>query len=160
MSEVKAAATDLSVFEPPEDYGPDEINRFNLTWAAPRGFWGWFRTINNIPIAVRFMTTGFFFFLVGGLQAILLRIQLGSPENTFLDPETYNQIFTMHGTTMMFLFVIPFIEALSNYVLPLLLGTRDLPFPRLMTLALWTYFWGGIFVFSSETLPFWIQSIL
>ena len=149
MSTVHPSATDLSVFEPPDDYTPDQVERFNLTWSAPPGFIGWFRTINNIPVAVRFMTTGFIFFLIGGIQAVLLRIQLGTPDNTFLDPETYNQIFTMHGTTMMFLFVIPFIEAVANYMLPMLLGTRDLPFPQLTALSFWTYFFGGIFLYSS-----------
>jgi cytochrome c oxidase subunit I+III len=146
---VRPVETDLSVFDPPDELGPMEQARFNTTWSAPRGFIGWFRTINNIPIAERFMATGFFFFLVGGVQALMLRWQLGTPENTFLDPETYNQIFTMHGTTMMFLFVIPFIEAVANYVLPMLLGTRDLPFPQLTALSFWTYFFGGIFLYAS-----------
>jgi cytochrome c oxidase subunit I+III len=95
------------------------------------------------------MATAFAFFLAGGVQALLMRIQLGAPENTFLDVDTYNQLFTMHGTTMMFLFVIPFIEALANYMLPLMLGTRDLPFPRLTALSYWTYLFGGIFLYSS-----------
>ena len=122
---------------------------FERVWSEPRGFIGALRTINNIPIAQRYMVTAFAFFLAGGVQALLMRIQLGTPENTFLDAETYNQLFTMHGTTMMFLFVIPFIEALANYMLPLLLGTRDLPFPRLTALSYWTYLFGGIFLYSS-----------
>ena len=129
---------------------PDErIRAFERVWAEPRGILGYLRTINNVPIAHRYMTTAFVFFLVGGLQAVLMRIQLGTPENTFLDAETYNQLFTMHGTTMMFLFVIPFIEAIANYMVPLLLGTRDLPFPRLTALSYWTYLFGGIFLYSS-----------
>jgi len=142
-------AIDLGMFERPAGRDPAEIDRFLETWSAPPGLIGWFRTVNNIPIAKRFMLTAFAFFLFGGAQALLLRIQLGSPENTFLDPATYNQIFTMHGTTMMFLFVIPFIEAVSNYLMPLLLGTRDLPFPRLTALSFWTYFFGGLFMYSS-----------
>ncbi len=122
---------------------------FERTWSDPRGILGALRTINNVPIAHRYMVTAFAFFLVGGLLGVLLRIQLGTPENTFLDAVTYNQIFTMHGTTMMFLFVIPFIEALATYVLPLHLGTRDLPFPRLTALSFWTYLFGGIFLYSS-----------
>ena len=122
---------------------------FEWAWSEPRGFLGVVRTIDNIPIARRYMATGFAFFLLGGVQALLMRIQLGTPENTFLDAETYNQLFTMHGTTMMFLFVIPFIEALANYMLPLILGTRDLPFPRLTALSYWTYLFGGIFLYSS-----------
>ncbi|MDQ4079485.1 MAG: cytochrome c oxidase subunit I [Gemmatimonadota bacterium] len=127
----------------------DESHPFVRVWSAPPGILGWIREINNIPIATRYMATAFLFFLVGGVQALLLRIQLGTPENTFLDAQTYNQIFTMHGTTMMFLFVIPFIEALANYVLPLMLGTRDLPFPRLTSLSYWTYVFGGLFLYSS-----------
>ena len=122
---------------------------FEQQWESPKGIAGYLRDVNNIPIAHRYMVTGFAFFVVGGFLALLMRIQLGSPENTFLDAETYNQLFTMHGTTMMFLFVIPFIEALANYMLPLLLGTRDLPFPRLTALSYWTYLFGGILLYSS-----------
>ena len=122
---------------------------FEHAWSQPTGFIGMLRTIDNIPIAKRYMATGFGFFVLGGLLAVLMRIQLGTPDNTFLDAETYNQIFTMHGTTMMFLFVIPFIEALANYMLPLLLGTRDLPFPRLTALSYWTYLFGGLLLYSS-----------
>jgi cytochrome c oxidase subunit I+III len=129
--------------------GPSADHPFVRVWSAPPGLLGWLREINNIPISTRYMATAFLFFLAGGIQALLLRIQLGTPENTFLDAATYNQIFTMHGTTMMFLFVIPFIEALANYVVPLMLGTRDLPFPRLTALSYWTYVLGGLFLYSS-----------
>jgi cytochrome c oxidase subunit I+III len=122
---------------------------FQRTWSAARPPLAWFREVNNIPIALRYIGASFAFLFAGGLMALLLRIQLAVPENGFLDPETYNQLFTMHGTTMMFLFVIPFIEALANYFLPLLLGTRDLPFPRFTTLAFWTFLWGGLLVYSS-----------
>jgi cytochrome c oxidase subunit I+III len=132
---------------PPTPAGRREA--FERIWSDPRGILGALRTINNVPIAHRYMATAFAFFLIGGGLGILLRIQLGTPENTFLDAVTYNQIFTMHGTTMMFLFVIPFIEALTTYVLPLQLGTRDLPFPRLTALSYWTYLFGGVFLYSS-----------
>ena len=122
---------------------------FNATWDQPRGFFGVFQTIDNIPIAVRYMATSFLFLIAGGVLALLMRLQLARPNNQFLDAETYNQFFTMHGTTMMFLFVIPFLEAFANYVIPLLTGTRDLPFPRLTALSYWTYVFGGIFLYSS-----------
>jgi cytochrome c oxidase subunit I+III len=130
---------------------PDRGRRsaFERVWSEPPGLLGALRTINNVPIAHRYMVTAFAFFLVGGVLGLLLRLQLGTPESTVLDAATYNQIFTMHGTTMMFLFVIPFIEALTTYVLPLQLGTRDLPFPRLTALSYWTYLFGGIFLYSS-----------
>jgi cytochrome c oxidase subunit I+III len=126
-----------------------QVEAFERVWSEPRGVIGMLRTINNIPIAHRYMVTAAVFFLVGGIQALLMRIQLGTANSTFLDAETYNQLFTMHGTTMMFLVVIPFIEALASYFLPLLLGTRDLPFPRLTALSYWTYLFGGIFLYSS-----------
>src|SRR5688500_15737053 len=128
---------------------PEQKQAFDAILDSPKGVLGLIREVNNIPIAHRYLTTGFLFFLAGGVLALLMRIQLGTPENTFLDAETYNQIFTMHGTTMMFLFVIPFIEALANYMLPLLLGTRDLPFPRMTALSYWTFLFGGIFLYSS-----------
>jgi cytochrome c oxidase subunit I+III len=122
---------------------------FERMWKQPSGLLGMIQTVDNIPIAQRYLATGFMFFVLGGILALLMRIQLGTPDNTFLDAETYNQIFTMHGTTMMFLFVIPFIEALANYLLPLMLGTRDLPFPRLTALSYWTYLFGGLLLYSS-----------
>jgi len=122
---------------------------FEATWDAPKGPFGVFRTIDNMPIAVRYMVTSFAFFLIGGILALVMRLQLSRPDAGVVDPETYNQLFTMHGTTMMFLFVIPFLEAFANYVIPLLNGTRDLPFPRLTALSYWTYLFGGIYIYSS-----------
>ncbi|HJR17532.1 MAG TPA: cbb3-type cytochrome c oxidase subunit I, partial [Gemmatimonadales bacterium] len=139
----------MTAIPAPPQAQPDTLEEFKQTWSSPRGLLGILREVNNIPIAHRYMITGFGFFLLGGLLALLMRIQLGTPENTFLDAETYNQIFTMHGTTMMFLFVIPFIEALANYMLPLLIGTRDLPFPRMTAFSYWTFLFGGLFLYSS-----------
>ena len=133
------------------DGSPDAVRKreFNQTWEQPRGILGMFQVIDNIPIAVRYMVTSFAFFLAGGVLALVMRLQLARPGNQVLDPETYNQFFTMHGTTMMFLFVIPFLEAFANYLIPLQTGTRDLPFPRLTALSYWTYLFGGIFIYSS-----------
>lgn len=133
------------------DTSPDAQRKreFNHTWEQPRGILGIFQVIDNIPIAVRYMVTSFVFFLAGGVLALVMRLQLARPGNQVLDPETYNQFFTMHGTTMMFLFVIPFLEAFANYLIPLQTGTRDLPFPRLTALSYWTYLFGGIFIYSS-----------
>ncbi len=154
----------MATLAPPEERSPDEpppapmpgesaaaqrAREFAATWEGPTGFLGIFRVIDNIPIANRYMVTSFAFFLVGGLLALLMRVQLARPENGFVDAATYNQLFTMHGTTMIFLFVVPFIEAFANYLIPLLNGTRDLPFPRLTALSYWTYLFGGIFIYSS-----------
>src|SRR5690606_20560721 len=127
----------------------EKAERFRKVWDSPRGINGIIREINNIPVAHRYMASAFSFFLAAGLLAIVMRTQLARPDSAVLDPETYNQLFTMHGTTMMFLFVIPFTEAVATYMLPLMLGTRDLPFPRLTALSLWTFIFGGLFIFSS-----------
>src|SRR5688572_20451070 len=97
--------------EQPDGGQPDALTR---TWTDPGGWTGWIITVQNGPIANRYMLTAFIFFLIGGLQAVLMRTQLARPENTFLDPQTYNELFTMHGSTMMFLFAVPFAEALAN----------------------------------------------
>jgi cytochrome c oxidase subunit I+III len=124
----------------------ERARAFDRAWARPASP---FRVVNNVPLAKRYLLASFIFFLIGGLMALLIRIQLAIPENDFIDAETYNQLFTMHGTTMMFLFAIPFIEALATFILPLLLGSRDLPFPRLTSFAFWTFVWGGILLYSS-----------
>src|SRR5690606_40472553 len=114
----------------------ERSREFERVWGAAGGILGYLRVINNIPIAQRYIFASFAFFLVGGAFALLMRTQLAVPENDFLDPRTYNQLFTMHGTTMMFLFVIPFIEAAANSLLPPTPGTPDLPPPPRPTLAL------------------------
>jgi cytochrome c oxidase subunit I+III len=122
---------------------------FEAVWEDPRGVLGSLRAIQNIPIARRYMVTAFAFFLAGGAMALLLRLQLLRPEGRILSEQTYNELFTLHGTTMMFLFVIPFLEALAAYMLPLMLGTRELPFPRMTALSFWTYLFGGLFLYTS-----------
>jgi cytochrome c oxidase subunit I+III len=131
------------------DPGPARRRAFEAIWHDPTGFLGTLRTIQNVPIARRYMVAAFAFFLGAGIQALLLRVQLFRPDNDFVGARTYNQLFTMHGTTMMFLFVIPFLEALAAFVLPLMLGTRDLPFPRMTALSFWTYVFGGLFLYAS-----------
>lgn len=113
-------------------------------WAAKPGFGGWFSTVNHNDLGRMFLATSFFFFLVGGLLAMLIRAQLATPHSAFAGPDIYNQIFTMHGTIMMFLFAIPAFEGLAIYLLPKLLGTRDLAFPRLTAYGYWCYVFGGL----------------
>src|SRR3954469_25085346 len=95
------------------------------------GLWSWITTVDHKRIGILYGTTAFFFFLMGGIEALLLRIQLGSPDNTFLSPETYNELFTMHGTTMIFLAIMPLSAMFFNYMIPLQIGARDVAFPRL-----------------------------
>jgi cytochrome c oxidase subunit 1 len=119
--------------------------RLDETWREPPGLLGWFRVVNHRHIGKRFIITAFVFFVLGGLLAVLMRLQLARPENGFLGPDKYNQIFTMHGTTMMFLFAVPMMfEALSVYLVPLMVGARNIAFPRLNAYSYYIYLFGGI----------------
>jgi cytochrome c oxidase subunit I len=113
------------------------------------GIMRWLTTVNHKDIGILYLVTAFTFFLVGGIESLLIRTQLGSPDNTFLSPEAYNQIFTMHGTTMIFLFVMPLMAGFGNYMIPLLIGARDMAFPRLNALSYWLLLFGGILLYSS-----------
>ena len=96
-----------------------------------------------------YMVTTFVFFCLGGVEALMIRLQLGAPNNTLVTPETYNQLFTMHGTTMVFLFVVPMMAGLANYFVPLMIGARDMAFPRLNALSYWLLLAGGIVFYAS-----------
>src|SRR5215469_16711894 len=93
--------------------------------------------VNHSIIGLRFMATAFVFFAIGGVLGMLTRVQLATPEATFMAPETYNQVFTMHGSMMLFLFAIPMIEVIAVYLTPKVLGTRDFAFPRLTAYGYW-----------------------
>jgi cytochrome c oxidase subunit I len=110
------------------------------------GLWSWITTVDHKRIGILYGATAFFFFLVGGLEALLLRVQLSRPEAAFLDPDTYNQLFTMHGTTMIFLGVMPLSAMFFNYFIPLQIGARDVVFPRLNAFSYWVFLLGGIFL--------------
>ncbi len=109
----------------------------------------WLTTTDHKKIGLMYIIVAFFFFLVGGMEAMLIRTQLAVPDGKILDPETYNQIFTMHGTTMIFLFVIPVLSGFGNYVVPLMLGARDMAFPRMNAFGFWLLLFGGIFLQAS-----------
>jgi len=109
----------------------------------------WVTTVDHKKIGIMYMVTAFVFFLVGGIEALLIRIQLGAPDNTFLTPEKYNQLFTMHGTTMIFLFVVPMMAGLGNYFVPLMIGARDMAFPKLNALSFWLLLAGGVVFYGS-----------
>ena len=96
-----------------------------------------------------YIVTTFVFFLLGGVEALMIRLQLGAPDNTLVTPTTYNQLFTMHGTTMIFLFVVPMMAGLANYFVPLMIGARDMAFPRLNALSYWLLLAGGIVFYAS-----------
>ncbi|MYZ45375.1 cytochrome c oxidase subunit I [Schauerella aestuarii] len=120
-------------------------------WRDPTG-WGSVAAVNHSTIGRRFILTALIFFLVGGVLAMLIRAQLATSGAGFLDSETYNQIFTMHGTLMMFLFAIPMLEGFAMYLLPKMLGARDLAYPRLGAYAYWCYLCGGLILLGGMAL--------
>ncbi len=121
---------------------PGEYEALERAWRKPAG-WRALTAVNNTRIGRLYLGTAFAFFLFAGALALAMRLQLAVPGNDLLEPETYNQFFTMHGTVMMFLFAIPMVEAIAVFLLPGMLGARDLPFPRLSAYAYWAYAFGG-----------------
>ncbi len=119
------------------------------TWERNRGVLGWLSAVNHKDIGRRFIYTALVFLFIGGLEALAMRTQLARASSDLLTEEFYNQLFTMHGTTMMFLFVVPILEGLAMYFAPLMLGARDMPFPRLNAFGYWSYLAGGVFVYVS-----------
>ena len=117
--------------------------KLDAIWASEPGWKGWTSSVNHSDLGRMFLVTAFFFFLVGGVLAMLIRAQLATPDSAFVDAGAFAQFFTMHGTIMMFLFAIPTFEGLAIYLLPKMLGTRDLAFPRLTAYGYWCYAFGG-----------------
>ncbi|MFN2592022.1 MAG: cytochrome c oxidase subunit I [Candidatus Dormibacteria bacterium] len=122
--------------------------RFAERWDKKSGVKGWLTTVDHKKIAIMYLYTTFFFFLVGGIMALLVRVQLAEPKNKFLTADQYNQIFTMHGTTMIFLWIIPVFAGFGNYFVPLMIGARDMAFPRINALSFWLIPLGGLVMYS------------
>src|ERR687884_576906 len=135
----------------------DSLEREELerTWHSIPGLWGWLSNTNHKDIAMRYIITAFIFFLLGGIEAALMRLQLSRPENNLLGPDLYNQIFTTHGTTMMFLFAVPIMEGLGIYFVPLMIGTRNVAFPRMNAFGYYCYLIGGLFLYAGFFLNIW-----
>jgi len=124
------------------DEAERERRALERTWAVPGGFLGWFKVSDHRTIGKRYIVTAFVFFILAGIQAALMRLQLAIPENTVLGPDRYNQLFTVHGMTMMFLFAVPVMEAMGIYLVPLMIGTRNIAFPRLNSYSYYVYLFG------------------
>src|SRR5690606_20342172 len=122
------------------------------TWAMKPGIIGWLSAADHKTIGLRFIFTAFVFFVVGGIEAAMLRAQLARPEAALLTAEAYDQIFTMHGTTMMFFFAVPVWAGFGLYLVPLMLGTREMPFPRMNAFSYWIYVLAGLSLYSSVLL--------
>ncbi len=133
---------------PPLEVQRAQEQRLAKAWKNPTG-WRYWSAVNNQDVGLWYVTAAFCFFLFGGVLALLMRIQLAFPDNEFLSADKYNQLFTLHGSVMMFLFAVPIFEAFSIMVLPQMLGARDLPFPRLSAFGFWSFVFGGVFFCGS-----------
>jgi cytochrome c oxidase subunit I+III len=131
---------------------PDEESvrrQLEETWRQPPGLLPWLKSVDHKSIGKRYIVTAVAFFILGGLEAGMMRAQLARPENRVLGPDAYNQFFTMHGMTMMFLFAVPVMTAVGLYLVPLMIGARNVAFPRLNAYGYWVYLAGGLFLYIS-----------
>src|SRR5436190_6544409 len=140
------ALTDNPLVLGPED---EEHHRtLERTWTRPRGVLGWFCSTDHKEIGLRYIVTAFVFFLFAGILAFFMRLQLAGPERHVLSMDVYNQFFTVHGTTMMFLFAVPVMEGMAVYLVPLMVGTRNVAFPRLNAFGYYMFLIGGILLYT------------
>ncbi len=126
-----------------------QAETFPQIWVPRSKFLEWVLTTNHKRIGILYLSSAMVFFVVGGLEALLIRIQLAQPNGTVLTAEQYNEVFTMHGTTMIFLVAMPLSIGFGNYIIPLLIGARDMAFPRLNALSFWLFIFGGLVMYSS-----------
>jgi cytochrome c oxidase subunit 1 len=132
------------------DFTGEALHRaLDRTWSDAPGLWGWITTVDHKRVGRRYIATAFVFLALGGVLALLMRLQLARPESGLISADRYNQIFSMHGTSMMFLFAVPVMEAMAVYLIPLMVGTRQIAFPRLNAFSYWVYLFGGIFLWVS-----------
>src|SRR5262245_29371778 len=120
--------------------------------SAKSAVWSWLTTVDHKRIGILYGTSAFIFFLIGGIEAVIMRLQLARPDNTLVSAQRFNELFTMHGTTMIFLAVMPLSASFFNYMIPLMIGARDVAFPRLNALSYWIFLLGGLFLNASWVL--------
>src|SRR4051794_9186256 len=128
---------------------PEVAEELEERWEDAPGLPGFFNTVDHKRIGLRYIYTAFVFFFAAGALALVMRVQLAEPNAGVLSPEAYNEFFTMHGTTMIFLFNTPVLAGFGNYLLPLMLGSRDMAFPRLNAFSYWIFLLSGIFICAS-----------
>ncbi|MGC1557519.1 MAG: cytochrome c oxidase subunit I [Methylovirgula sp.] len=122
--------------------------RLENIWETTPGIAGWFASVDHKEIGIRYMITAFAFLVLGGIEALIMRLQLAGPNEHLLTPEQYDQLFSTHGMTMIFLYALPILSGFSNYLWPLLLGARDMAFPRVNALSYWLYLAAGLFMYA------------
>jgi cytochrome c oxidase subunit I len=128
---------------------PEGLGGESFELEAREGWLSWVASVDHKQLGIMYLLGAFVFFLVGGVLALLMRIQLAVPNNHFLSPQVYNQVFTMHGTTMIFLVVVPLLVGFATYMVPLMIGARDMAFPRLNALSFWVQIFGGLMLYFS-----------
>ena len=133
---------------------PSHAEKLERIWETAPGFYGWLATVDHKKIGIRYIVTAFAFLVAGGIEALVFRVQLAWSEMHLLTPEQYDQMFTMHGMTMIFLYAGPILSGFSNYLWPLLLGARDMALPRLNAVSYWIYLFAGIFLYASFAIGF------
>ena len=131
------------------DYDSPVARSLERIWHTKPGLFGWISTVDHKEIGLRYIVTAFVFLIAGGLEALTLRVQLARPNQALLTPEQYDEMFSMHGITMIFLYASPVLSGFSNYLFPLVLGARDMAFPRLNAFSYWIYLAAGLFIYSS-----------
>src|SRR5438309_6922871 len=136
----------------PKLTGADLEARLERTWARPAGILGWLATVDHKEIGRRYLITALMFFALAGVLALIMRMQLARPDNNLVSAQRYNELFTMHGSTMMFLFAVPVMEGVAVYIIPLMLGTRSTAFPRLNAFSYYMYLFGGLMLWGAFVL--------
>lgn len=133
---------------------PDDERAKHLSelWTREKGLIAWLSTVDHKELGIRYIITAFAFLVIGGVMALIMRVQLAAPGLELLTPEQYNQLFSTHGVTMIFLYALPILTGFSVYLFPLVLGTRDMIFPRLNALSYWIFLAAGIFMLSGFAL--------
>lgn len=121
--------------------------RLTELWETPKSVYGWFATVDHKDLGIRYLVTAFLFLLIGGVEALVMRIQLMRANESFLSPEMYNQLFSMHGITMIFWYASPILTGFSVYLVPLMAGARDIAYPRLNSFTYWTFLLSGVLVY-------------
>jgi len=132
-----------------ESHGSELSARLRSLWESKPGVYGWFATVDHKTLGIRYIVTAFIFLGLGGIEALIMRIQLAQPNEHVLSPEQYNQLFTMHGITMILWYSLPILTGFSVYLQPLLLGCRDMALPRLNAFTYWVFLFSGIFLYAS-----------
>jgi cytochrome c oxidase subunit I len=122
-------------------------HRLTEIWETPKTPWGWFATVDHKEIGRRYLATAFTFLILGGIEALIMRLQLARSDQSLLTPEAYDQIFTMHGMTMIFWYAAPILSGFANYLIPLMLGARYMALPRLNAFSYWTFLLSGILLY-------------